>query len=743
MDALREVILLAKSDPPETLFEHTKNCLSVFRSVRLNYPSIPEQCGVKNFYEHLFYAIILHDIGKGAKGFQRCLFKCTRWDYRHEILSAGFVSCVNALEDIERKAIALAIISHHKSLSEIRERYNTTFPTGQERFTESLNDLTPNFASLIDLLQRVRCMSVDFLGYEVAPFKLPSSIEDLIDAYQYAVRWYKTLIDESKSVTLSPYGIFLRGFLITCDHLSSGGKEEILDGIRDISKKLTGFKLRPFQEKSKLITGSSFLAAPTGSGKTEASLLWAENNQRGGNRIYYVLPYMASINAMYNRLSKYFGANNIGVLHGKASYFVYKTMLERNYSPYDAVKYARETQNLSKKLYRPLKILTPFQIFKALFGIKGWEAQISEMSGGLFIFDEIHTYDPHVTALILKTIQYLSKLDSKFLFLSATFPDFLKDKIRNIIPGITDYGLNETIEGDKKLLFTPRHRICLIEGQITEHTDKIIEFLSEGKRVLVVCNTVRRAQEIYQQLQPHAQSSELLHGRFILRDREGKERVLNNVQLLVGTQAIEVSLDLDFDIGFLEPAPIDALIQRLGRINRKGLKGIVPVYICTVASEKDKYFYDMNRVNKTLSALVDGEELTEKRVVELVNTVYMDGYNSKEESLFQTAKNSFERVIENLHPFEDSDEKDDFYEMIRSFEVIPKRFESEYLEYKEQNKHFESVRYFSSVSLGQGAMLRQTNRLDRRSDGYWVADARYDELGLHIDKIETEIGNID
>ncbi len=53
------------------------------------------------------------------------------------------------------------------------------------------------------------------------------------------------------------------------------------------------------------------------------------------------------------------------------------------------------------------------------------------------------------------------------------------------------------------------------------------------------------------------------------------------------------------------------------------------------------------------------------------------------------------------------------------------------------------MRYFASISLGQGMKLRKSSRLDRRQDGYWVADARYDELGLHIDEIETEIGNID
>lgn len=499
-------VLLAKSFPPETLLEHTRNCLSVFKAIKQNYPDVPRLCGVEQFYEHLFYAVVLHDVGKGAVGFQSSLRNGTRWDYRHEILSAAFIPCLNTINDIDRRVIALSVITHHKNISELRERFNTTSPVGKERYYECVNDLLPTLRALSALLETIPALSAEFLGREVANVKLPSSISDLVDAYQYAVRWYNNLINNGEIKFLLPYGISLRGFLITCDHLASSGKEKILEGIKDVSQKLTGFNLWSFQRRAKKITGDAFLSAPTGSGKTEASLLWAENNQSGGRRIYYILPYVASINAMYNRLSRHFGEDNVGVLHGKASYFVYKTLLDRSYAPDNAAAYAREIQNLSKKLYRPLKVLTPFQILKALFGVKGWEPQIAEMSGGLFIFDEIHAYDPHVTALILQTIQYLSKLNAKFLFLSATFPNFLKIKIQNILPEISEYCLDEREEDDRRLLMTPRHRVCLLDGEITDHTEKIMKSLGEGRRVLVVCNTVNRAQEMFQTLRSHAQN---------------------------------------------------------------------------------------------------------------------------------------------------------------------------------------------------------------------------------------------
>lgn len=736
--------ILAKSMPPETLLEHTQNCLKVFRTVKENYPFLPELCEVSDFFEHLFYSVFLHDLGKAATGFQNELRNSKSWGYRHEILSASLIEYSGISSDLHKKAIALAIICHHKCIGELREKYNTTSPIGKEIFNARIQELVENFWFVHQFMKLMPALSKEYLGYSLTVHTLPDSPDNLIDPYQYTIPYYKNCIEEEVKTTLhSTYGIYLRGFLITCDHLASSGKAEIMAGIKEVASML-GIAPRPFQKQAMKISGNAFLSAPTGSGKTEASLLWAENNQDSGRRIYYVLPYTASINAMAQRLSRYFGEDRIGILHGKASYFAYKTLLEQNYEIQEAARFAREIQGLSKKLYRPIKVLTPFQILKAFFGVKGWESQMSEMSGGLFIFDEIHVYDAHITALIMKVIEHLTKIDAKFLFLSATFPKFLKQKIRAILPNIQEFGPEESDEDGEKLLLSPRHRVCLWEGEIIEHVDKIKDEILKGKRVLVVCNTVKRAQEIFHILKETVVSAELLHGRFILKDREEKEKRLDKVQLLVGTQAVEVSLDLDFDTIYTEPAPIDALIQRFGRVNRKGLKGVVPVHICTHGSEKDKYFYDEERIRKTICCFVNSEELNEKRISNMVEQVYKDGYNIKEEKIFQDVTASFEYVIKSLTPFEDSDEKDDFYDLIRSLEVVPVRFESEYLSCKERKEHFEAMRFIASISFGQGAKLKKSSRLDKRSDGYWVADARYDDdLGLMIDEMEKSVGIID
>jgi CRISPR-associated endonuclease/helicase Cas3 len=741
--------ILAKSEPPITLRQHLEDCLSVYRSVHQLFPFLPRLCGVPDFFTQLFYAVACHDLGKAAVGFQSELRGGPSWGYRHEILSASFIKSLAALDEFSQRAVALAVITHHKSISELRQGFSTSMPVGLERFRRRVAELSPHFGKVQELLGELPRWAREFHSQPLVGPEIPQELTDLIDPYRFAVQWYQRAWEDDERTPLhGTYGVFLRGLTIACDHLASAGKEEVRDGLRDMAARLGIPVLRPFQRTMAEVTHSAFLSAPTGSGKTEAGLLWASANQNGGRRIFYILPYTASINAMTRRLTACFGEENVGLLHGKANYFVYRTMLDRDYTPAAAAAFAHQTVGLSRKLYRPLKVLTPFQILKAFFGMKGWEAMLAEMAGGLFIFDEVHVYDARTTALILKTIEQLARLDAKFLFMSATLPPFLQEKIRAVLPDIGECGLDSHYDEDRRLIETPRHRVQLLQGEILDHLAAIQDALHAGRRTLVVCNTVQRAQEVYQVLRDHAVTAALLHGRFILRDREAIERRLGEVQLLVGTQAVEVSLDLDFDILFSEPAPVDALIQRLGRVNRRGAKGIVPVHICTVGSEKDRYFYDTERIARTVASLVPGEELSQCRVVELINQVYETGYNGKEAQIFAEVTRAFEAVIKSLRPFDESEDKNDFWELIKSIEVVPVKFVSDYLQQRDTRQYFEAIRYLTNLSLPQGQKLRQSDRLrflrDTSGDGFWQADAKYDEeLGLLIDELEAGVGIID
>ena len=139
--------LLAKSIPEEeTLQVHTENCLTVYDSLRERMPFLADVAKNPDFFEHLFYAVALHDFGKAAAGFQQRLTDGTKWDYRHEILSAGFVAGLQ-LSHEEKKAIGLVILTHHKDINTLKHTYRH-YPEsvhGFQIWKDRVAELEPNW----------------------------------------------------------------------------------------------------------------------------------------------------------------------------------------------------------------------------------------------------------------------------------------------------------------------------------------------------------------------------------------------------------------------------------------------------------------------------------------------------------------------------------------------------------------------------------------------------------------------
>ena len=769
-------ILLAKRDPRENLQKHTENCLSVYESLRQRMPFLAEVAKEPDFFEHLFYAVALHDFGKAATGFQKQLTDRKRWGYRHEILSTGFVVTLQLPQEA-KQVIALAILTHHKDIETLTEKYSC----GQENeydyqeWQKHIAELTPNWDALMEIQEQVPqwCPTAECFWTPV------KSTDQLIGGYREFLRPYLNSKEDRELTPLhGTYGMLMRGCMIACDHLASAGKNEIQTALDNLEVELMqhvkekaeekgrqfhGWE--PFQKASGETIGQLMLSAPTGSGKTEAALLWSDKNQCKtlGNRVFYVLPYTASINAMYKRLKKLVTKEKIGVLHGKAAYFIYRQFADREYKRQDidekyqtkyqtliaeghepesakklivqeqAKKHAKVERDLTNKICRPYKVLTPFQLLKAFFGIRGFEMQMAEMSQGLFIFDEIHAYDPHTTALILTMIKKLREAyAAKFCIMTATMPKFLKQMINDTLGQLTPVEMDAQ-ERDR---FT-RHRVVLLDNSIHEAIPLIEERLMQGQQVMVVCNTVNQAQNVFQKLQSVTDNAKLLHSRFILRDRECIEQELENADLLVGTQAVEVSLDIDFDCLFSEPAPIDALIQRFGRINRKRKKYICDVHICENGSENDKYIYSPEKVERTIKAFASIDVLHESKIQNLIDEVYGDEYDEKEYEKFDKAKRMFEQHVECIVPFiEDKSGRDEFENLFKSIAVVPIIYKDVYSEHIKAKEYYEAEGYVAQIQDYQFARLCRENLLHKDpSLRQWFINVRYDEtLGLLLDE---------
>ena len=741
--------LLAKSNPKETLKEHTQNCLAVYNSLRERMPFLANVAKEPDFFEHLFYAVALHDFGKAAIGFQKQLNENIRWNYRHEILSTGFVVTLQT-SDEAKQAIALSILTHHKDSETLWEKY-PCIPENEEGYQEwqkHVAELEPNWDDLMEVQGQVLHWFHNWFPTATCLWTPVTSTDLLISGYREFLAPYLNDFEDVELNSLHrTYGMLMRGCMIACDHLASAGKNEIQTALDNLEtclvQQIKQFdKWESFQEESGETTGQLMLSAPTGSGKTEAALLWSDKNQCEtlGNRVFYVLPYTASINAMYNRLKKLVSEDKIGMLHGKANYFVYKALADREYTYQEAAAEVKEQQNLTKKICRPYKVLTPFQLLKAFFGIRGFEMQMAEMSQGLFIFDEIHAYDPHTTALILTMIKKLRKdYDAKFCIMTATMPKFLKDMIHEALGGFSPVDMVSE-DRDK---FT-RHRVKLLDGNIHAAIPTIEDRLNDGDSVMVVCNTVKQAQDVFQELQYVTDNAKLLHSRFILRDRERIEGELKNANLLVGTQAVEVSLDIDFDCLFTEPAPIDALIQRFGRINRKGKKGICDVHICKEGGKSDKYIYSTDKVERTLNAFatVANDELKESKIQDLIDEVYSKGYDEKELNIYNSAKRMFERHVQNIVPFiEDTSGRDEFESLFKSIPVVPMTYKDDYSAHIEAKEYYEAMSYLAQIQEYQFARLCRDDLLSKDEKlKQWFINVRYDKtLGLIFDEPNPNI----
>ncbi len=737
-------LCLAKFSPDELLECHTYNALNVMKSLIKTFFWIKEFVG-ENFWELLFYSIVLHDIGKCAKGFQK---NPKKWGYRHELLSVPFVEFLDYDKD-EKNLIALAILTHHKYIDELDNERQIIPRKHKDAYIEKVEELLENKDYLNKFFfPRINDWEKRILKKKLKKFSLPDDWEENIKNFDFnkLLEWYEINKEKYKMKL-----IFLKGLLNACDHLASAGEYKILTlpNLKDrIFEKIES--PRELQRRALCVDGNAILKAPTGYGKTETALLWSfANLDKVGNkkviypnRIFYILPYKASINAMYERLKgKYLPEDGmVAILHSSSHYYLYASGHE----------YKRLT-SLYRKIYSPVKVLTPFQIMKAFFGVGFYEMELSELAKSLLIFDEIHAYEPNIIGIILGMLEILiNDYKAKALVMSATMPTFLEELFIELLKPV-----EIKMEEENPDEFT-RHKIKIVDGNILDILDElevcggyfVFRHYKLEKPTLIACNTVDRAIEVYKNLKEKGFNVLLIHGRFTYGDREELEKkVKNNLDsydFVVATQVIEVSLDISFNSILTEPAPLDALIQRFGRVNRHGWKnGIIKdVHILTEGSEKDKYVYKKWMVENSLKVLqeLDGEYLRESKIQELIDEVYRNPKEIIDEIL--KTKNTSIDLFNELTPLYKSRDENKFYELFKGLEVVPIKYSGKVQELADKGRHIEIYRYLVPLSISKyyGILSKFGNifTYDKKLH-VMFANLHYDEnLGLLTDNMDMD-----
>ncbi len=770
--------LLAKSDG-ETLYEHTWHVVErLVDQMRLR-PDLPAQAGSPRLWHRLFWSCLLHDFGKAAGGFQRMLRGGARWSHRHEVGSLAFLPWLfpNPQQDDYRWIVA-AIVSHHKDANVIRDLYK---PQG-----DAVRVLAQEIAAApLDALWQwldaeaprwFNDFALEHYGIERLDLRPQQQAVTLIRTngaalIEQALKTYRRFVDDLTMPTFRTQAtvtLALRGLIINADHNASAHTGSLPDlrsvNAPEIVRRLgwSPSMLHPHQAISAHTSGHTVLIAPTGSGKTESALLWAFSTAAPPPaRILYMLPFQASMNAMYARLDSLF-AGLVGLQHSRAVQALYRISIEDGDDPRFAAQRARAKKQQGELNYYPIRVLSPYQILKACYRLKGYETILSDLWNSACILDEVHAYEPKRLALILMLARYLKQhYHARFFVMSATFPDLVKDKLHEALDTFQEIRASSEI-----FRAFQRHRLHLLDGDMQEsrHIQRITAEAASGRSVLVCCNTVARAQHMWRQLRTALGFDAhivLLHSRLNARDRIERERVVqracgmtsDNRQpiVLVATQVIEVSLNIDLDTIYTDPAPLEALIQRFGRVNRSrrrdaaGNPLIAPVHIFREpVPEKDRRPYDLRLLHGALRLLEEknGQIIDESAVSNWLNVIYNQYAGDYKQSWLQEYNqyaDDFEvSILRPLVAFNaDKDLEDLFYQAFDSIDVLPQRFEDEFFELMNTGQFVEAESLMVSIAHWQYAMLAQKGKM---RSGNPASEHAIERVSVALTEYDDDLG---
>ena len=368
-------------------------------------------------------------------------------------------------------------------------------------------------------------------------------------------------------------------------------------------------KLRPMQNLVERISSDSpvitIIEDIPGSGKTESSIYLTSKiaNEYQKSGFYFALPTAATSNQMWSRLNDVFGRYNIPsfrLMHGMAWSVVDSLRDDRS-------KYGSEDEigenwlhPARKGLLSQFAVGTVDQVMMAVLTIRFRALRMLGLTNKVLIIDEIHAYDAYMSTIIERLLEWCCTLKIPVILLSATLPEKKKkayieaytakevDNLSSEYPLVSYVTANG--EYYQKACESYKHyeygiHLLPILNNLDKTADEALKLISEGGNLCLMMNTVSDAQKIFKLLEEKCESDVkllLYHARFKAMDRakvekeclriysgSGQERPLKSI--LVCTQVVEQSLDVDFDILMTQICPIDLLVQRMGREWRHNL----------------------------------------------------------------------------------------------------------------------------------------------------------------------------
>lgn len=388
------------------------------------------------------------------------------------------------------------------------------------------------------------------------------------------------------------------------------GRNKSPGGMSSLFPAYTPRGLQTCVDKFPSYAGLTVIEAPTGSGKTEAALAYASRLIAEGfaDSIVFALPTQATANAMLKRLEdvadRFFrDGKNVVLAHGKSS--LSKEFFDLKKAGRAATVQGREealvqcsewlATSRKRVFLGQIGVCTIDQVLLSVLPVRHNFVRGFGVRKSVLIVDEVHAYDSYMYGLLHRVLEQQRQAGGSAILLSATLPAYQRSQLFGAWGDIPSdvpmtYPLVSTSSENSPFIEVPHKEqpenfsvtvelrqspLLRIEGDFFY---KIVGKAEQGAMVAVICNLVADAQEVATELT--AMSSlpvDLFHSRFRFKDRQIKEQATLKTygkdsarqgRILVATQVVEQSLDLDFDWMVTQLCPVDLLFQRLGRLHR-------------------------------------------------------------------------------------------------------------------------------------------------------------------------------
>jgi CRISPR-associated endonuclease/helicase Cas3 len=349
--------------------------------------------------------------------------------------------------------------------------------------------------------------------------------------------------------------------------------------------------LSPLQHAARSVGRGLWIATETtGAGKTEAAML--RHTTVPGEGIMFALPTRATTDAMFERIGGYFAetTNAASLLHAHRTLNAFYSS-QASQTGLHSTSWLSDTRNA---LFAPVAVGTCDQVLLGSLKQKNTPVRLLALANRHVVIDEVHTFDHYQSALLEELLAWWGETDTRVTLLSASLATSVVARYvasyggTNAI-GNAEYPGHTTVEGEavtnvavesqRSYALTIRVHNSAPEHLVDAHAERAISYRKShpDARIAVVVNQVDRAIEIGRRLTATGHRTIVLHSRMAAGHRTSISRELNEVAgktstergvFVVGTQLIESSLDLDFDMMISDLAPAASLIQRAGRLWR-------------------------------------------------------------------------------------------------------------------------------------------------------------------------------